>query len=289
MGISATRIEHEIDAGRWMRIAPSVVIFQNGPLIRPQMLWLGVLHGGQDAVLSHLTACETHGLRWTLDPVIHVLTPKGDLVEPLPGFRFRHTRRPYLHWSLAAGRLPARLRVDHAALLVAERDNHLRRAIGLLAATVQQGLTTADRLILASTQICKLRHGNMLKLALGDIAGGAQSFAEIDAVRLCHEAGLRAPDRQTRRRDKTGRWRWLDLEWRLADGRTIVLEVDGSFHMRTEHWWKDQKRERGIVIGGAMVLRCSSIELRLEPDDVMDDLRAAGVPTRNPFVCGRSA
>jgi hypothetical protein len=100
-------------------------------------------------------------------------------------------------------------------LLTAERDASIRRAIGLLAASVQEGLTEVDRLAVGIKEIRKLRHGKQFGWALGDIAGGAQSFAEIDIVRLCREAGLQPPNRQTRRRDKDGRWRYLDLEWVL--------------------------------------------------------------------------
>jgi hypothetical protein len=39
------------------------------------------------------------------------------------------------------------------------------------------------------------------------------------------------------------------------------------------------KRERAVVVQGDTVLRCSSIELRLEPEDVMADLRRIGVPS----------
>lgn len=185
---------------------------------------------------------------------------------------------------------PARLRIEHAALLTSERDRFLRRAIGRLAATVQQRLTTADRLLTATHEITKLRNGAPFRLALGDIAGGAQSFAEIDISRLCTEVGLRPPDRQRIRRDAKGRRRYLDCEWVLPDGRVVVLEVDGSFHMLTEHWWRDMKRERSVVVSGRIVLRCSSIEIRLEPGDILLDLAAIGVPRlQDPFVCARSA
>ncbi len=65
----------------------------------------------------------------------------------------------------------------------------------------------------------------------------------------------------------------------LPDGRIVVLEVDGSFHAEVVAWWTDMKRERAVVIQGDTVLRCSSIELRLEPTDIMSDLRKIGVPT----------
>lgn len=143
---------------------------------------------------------------------------------------------------------------------------------------MQQRLTTADRLLGASREIRKLRHGRLFRLALGDIAGGAQSFAEIDVGRLCREAGLAEPRRQRIRKDKEGRRRYLDCEWDLPDGRVLVLEIDGSFHMKTEYWWRDLRRERRVVISGPTVLRCASIEVRLEPREIALDLAAIGVP-----------
>lgn len=285
LGVSAHRVEHEIGMGRWTLPAPNVVALQNAPLVRSQRLWLGVLHAGASGVISHATACESGGLRWTLDATIHVLTEKGNLVLPLEGFRFRQTRRPYREW-LHPSSDPPRLQIEHAALLAAERDRYLRRAIGLLAAVVQQRLSTAERLTECALQIRKLRNGRQFNLALQDIAGGAQSFAEIDIGRLCVEADLRPPDRQRIRHDKTGRRRYLDCEWVLPDGTIVVLEIDGSFHLRTEHWWNDMKRERSVVVSGRRVLRCSSIEIRLDPSDVLEDLVSVGVPR---FVCDRSA
>jgi hypothetical protein len=206
------------------------------------------------------------------------MTPRGDAVLPLPGYRFHQTRRPYERWVKPVGG-PPRLPLEHAALLTAERDHNVRRAIGLLAACVQQQLTTAERFGRAIPQIRKLRHGMTFRLVLNDIAGGAQSFAELDVGRLCAEYGLLPPARQVVRLDKDGRRRYLDCVWILADGRVVVLEVDGSFHAEVVAWWSDMKRERAVVIHGDTVLRCSSIELRLEPHDVMDDLRRIGLPT----------
>lgn len=285
-GWTSEQVRHEVDQGRWQQLAPGVVALHNGPPSHAQRLWLGVLHAGHGAVLSHLTACVEGGLRWSAPVAIDVLTPKGDLVAPLPGFRFHQTRRRYEYW-VDREAAPPRLRIEHAALLTAERDRHLRRAIGLLAAHVQQGLSDPDRLLTAASQIRKLRHGAHFKLALADIAGGAQSFAEIDVVRLCDEAGLRRPDRQVLRRDRDGRRRYLDCEWRLDDGRVVVLEIDGSFHMRTEHWWRDMQRERSVVLSGRAVLRCSSVEIRLDPWAIIRDLVEIGVPSG--FVCDQPA
>jgi hypothetical protein len=109
--------------------------------------------------------------------------------------------------------------------------------------------------------------------------GGAQSFAEIDVGHLCERAGLAQPVRQAVRLDADGQRRYLDCEWELPDGRVVVLEVDGSFHLQVGNWWRDMKRERAVVLSRSTVLRCASIELRLEPWEIMADLREAGVPS----------
>ncbi len=277
LGWSHQQIEHEIVTGRWHAPAPTVVALQNAPLVHDQRLWLGTLHARPRGVISHATACSASGLqRWDAG-LIDVLTPKGDLVDEIAGFRFHQTRRDYAAW-VHPTRMPPTLTIEHAALLAAERDRSVRRAVGRLAAVVQQRLSTASRLETSSREISKLRHGKILRLALGDICGGAQSFAEIDLGRLCAMADLSPPDRQRMRRDKTGRRRYLDCEWELPDRRLVVLEIDGSFHLETEHWWVDMKRERAIVITGRIVLRCSSLEMRLDPWDIISDLVKIGVP-----------
>ncbi len=279
-GWSAHQVDHEIVYGRWASHSTTVVALQTGPLSATQLPWLGVLHAGSGSALTHATATELAGLRWHRDDdLVHVMTMKGDLVPPLRGFSFHQTRRPFQLW-VEPGSSPPRIRLEHAACLQAERQRAPRVAVGVVAAVVQQGLAAPPQLEQASLQIRKLRHGRTLRLALGDITGGAQSFAEIDVGRLCEEAGLMAPTRQSVRLDKEGRRRYLDCEWRLADGRRIALEVDGAFHLSTEQWWRDMRRERALVVGGTQVLRCSSIELRVRPDDIVEDLRLIGVPAR---------
>jgi len=280
LGWTDNQIDHEIKFGRWHAPARGVVALQNAPLTYDQRLWLGVLHAGDGAVLTHLTSCRRAGLEWKGDEdTIHVLTVKGDLVDPIEGFFFHQTRRPYGRWVRPVPSGPPRLPIEHSALLAAERDRYVRRAVGLLAACVQQRLTKADRLIGTARQIRKLRHGAIFLPLLDDIAGGAQSFAEIDVGRLCARAGLAQPTRQAVRTDNDGRRRYLDCEWQLPDGRLVALEVDGSFHLQVGNWWSDMKRERAVVLSRTTVLRCATIELRLEAWEVMADLRRAGVPS----------
>lgn len=284
LGWTDGQVDHEIKYGRWSVPARGVVSLHNVPIADHQRTWLGVLYAGNEAVVSHLTVLRGLGLKWTAPDVIDILTPRGDFIPSLPGFHFHQTRRRFQSWLRPVDEGPPRLPIEHAALLTAERQPSARAGIEVLARCVQQGLTTPERLGCTMPHIRKLRHGSQFDLALGDIAGGAQSFAEIDLATLCKEAGLMLPTRQAVRRDKEGRRRFLDFEWRLPSGEVIVLEVDGAFHMDVDNWWKDMRRERAIATESTTVLRCASVELRLTPTDILQDLRRAGVPYRGLVI-----
>ncbi len=123
-----------------------------------------------------------------------------------------------------------------------------------------------------------LRRSRRFRALLGDLAGGAQSVAEIDVRRACRRFGLAPPSRQRRRLDRDGRRRYTDCEWDLADGRTLALEVDGAFHLEVTHYTADLRRQRRLTTTQRIVIRCSAVELRDDPASVMEDLIALGVP-----------
>jgi hypothetical protein len=238
-------------------------------------MWAGTLHAGQRSALGGLTALERHGLeRWHRDDIT-VLVEKSHNLEPIDGVRFVETRRPI---SLLTSALPiATWRVEPAALLWAGYEPVTRSAYGLLAACVQQGLTTPYRLDGWITRMRPLRRAKPFRRLLGDLAAGTQSASERDLLTVCDRFGIPRPDRQTPRRDSAGRLRYTDAEWRLANGRTVVLEVDGGFHLRVEHWSADIERERQLVATGVIVVRCTALELREHPERIVRDLRVLGV------------
>ncbi|MEJ7741867.1 MAG: hypothetical protein WKF73_04545 [Nocardioidaceae bacterium] len=153
-----------------------------------------------------------------------------------------------------------------------------RFVYAMLAAVVQQRTCTTWQIDQTLAVVGRVRHKRHMRLALADIAGGAQAQGEIDVARLCRGFGLRPPDRQKPRRDPSGRLRYLDCEWVLNDGSIVVLEIDGSHHREVAHWQADMKRERRIVISRRWVLRASNYEVRHEQAEVARDLIAMGVP-----------
>ena len=150
--------------------------------------------------------------------------------------------------------------------------------MGVLAAVVQQRLTTAAKLASWVEALKPLRRAPAIRSLLTDLAGGSQSMAEVDVLQMCRGAGLAIPDRQVPRRDSSGQLRFTDCEWHLKDGRTLVLEVDGLFHLEIQHYEGDVRRQRRLTTPTRIVVRCTSNALRHEPWVLAADLRALGVP-----------
>jgi hypothetical protein len=276
LGMDHNVVRHQVEARRWVVRTPVVVSTTTGQLTWVQRAWMGLLHAGPGAAVGGLSAAKIHGLtRWDRGSITILVPDTADL-GPMPGVDFVRTRRDIAAMLAPRTRAPV-CRLEPAVLLFAGYTRSGRTACGLLAAVVQQRLTTPQALLDEMVLMHPLRRSRLFRTALTDIAGGAESLTEIDVGALCRRFGLPAPHRQARRRDAQGRLRYTDCEWRLADGRTVVLEIDGAFHMEAEHWAADISRERGLVVDGSIVLRCTSFEVRRRPEAVAEDLRAVGV------------
>ncbi len=275
LGVNRDQVAANVRAGRWAERSSVVVSTFTGELTREQHAWLGVLHAGPPALVGGYRALELHGLRsWHRDDTT-VLVDEEAHLEPLPGIDWFRTRRPLELWR---ARSPMPLaRVEPAALLCAAYEPSWRTAQGLLAAVVQQRLTTAADLRRQLARMTPLRRAPRFRVLLNEIEGGAGSLAEVDVTRMCRDFGLPLPTRQRQRRDRGGRVRYTDCEWDLPDGTVLVLEVDGAFHMEVEHWEDDIQRQRRLTTPGRLVVRCTSREVRDEPFQLAADVRALGL------------
>lgn len=275
IGLDSNYVDTQLDAGRWQEVSSVVLCTTTGVLTRTQLMWAGVLHAGPQSAVGGLTALELAGLHNWERPDVTVMLPKSHNLEPVVGVRFVETRRP-VRLMCAPGVLPV-WRVEPAALLWAAYEPVTRSAYGLLAAVVQQQLTQPTSLETWIGRMRPLRRAKTFRRVLAEIGAGSQSGAELDVIRMCARRGLPRPARQTRRTDSSGRLRYTDAEWRLPDGRVVILEVDGGFHMQVEHWADDIERERALVATGAVVLRCTALQLRDQDHVVARDLRLVGV------------
>ncbi len=268
-GYTSDHVRAQLTARRWTAYGRSVVVLHNGPLTEHQRRWVGVLSQSGGA-LTGVTAANEHGLAGFSDPLIHVVVPHGSRPHRLPGVRV-HVSRRFGEQEVHPGRSLPTVRLERALVDAAAQTRLPRYACALLAAGVQQRLTTAQRLKAELTGAGPIRHRALLGHVLDDIAGGAHSFAEIDIGRLARGAGLPLPRRQSFRFDRAGRRRWLDAEF---DG--FFVEIDGAIHLRPLSYWDDMERHNDLVIvTGQPILRFATVAIRLLPATVEAQLRSA--------------
>jgi hypothetical protein len=140
------RVQSQLVAQRWAQRTPRVVSTFTGTPTWEQRVWVAVLHAGDQALAGGLTALRWHGLRnWDRDEVT-VLVDDELCFEPVRGVRYFRTRRDFARLRHRRGELPV-CRVEPAALLFAGYERSARTAQGVLAAIVQQRLTTAQDLL----------------------------------------------------------------------------------------------------------------------------------------------
>lgn len=271
-GVHRRQLADELAAGRWQR-AGLAVVMHNGPLSPAQRWRVARVHGGPQAVLTAFTAVEAYGLTgWERDEV-HLLAPAGTRLRaacPVPVVLHLRGSR-----AIRQNRRGGIELLPDALLRAAATFAGPRPGCGLLAAAVQQRKVTADELREALRRSPRVRHRGALAAAVADIGGGAEALSEIDFVRLCRRHGLPAPVQQQLRREPSGRRRYLDATWRRADGRLVVVEVDGALHLAARRWWDDQLRQNELALADALALRFPSVVVRAEERLVVSQLRRA--------------
>jgi hypothetical protein len=273
-------IRNQLDAQRWTAWGDKVLLLQNASPSRRQMLWIAVLDASPIAALCSHTSLELAGFKpfATEAKQIHVIVPRGAKTTRFPGVVVHESRRlGEERWTHDRG-LP-RTENPRSVIDAAAWQPWPRFACLMLAAAVQQRLCKAAELDEALSYVGRVRHNAPLRVALADIARGAHSLGELDIAAICRRYCLVPPNRQVSRRDRQGNWRFLDCEWDLPSGEVVVLEIDGAHHMDVAHWQADMRRERGIVISRRWVLRATALEVRLEPQMIVADLKAIGVRT----------
>ena len=75
VGIDPDRMRNRVRSGRWQRLHRGVYATFSGKPSRETVLWAALLRAGPDAVLSHQTAAERHGLIDEPSPVIIITVP----------------------------------------------------------------------------------------------------------------------------------------------------------------------------------------------------------------------
>jgi very-short-patch-repair endonuclease len=99
------------------------------------------------------------------------------------------------------------------------------------------------------------------------------SGKENDLRRLLVSAGLPAPVTQHEIRDERGRFvARPDLAY---PGAHLVIEYDGGHHADRRQWESDLPRQNRLINAGYRVLRYCRRDLKVRPDQVVEEVRRA--------------
>jgi hypothetical protein len=273
-GLSPHVVESMLGAGRWRARGSIVLVLHNGPLSYEQELWAAVLNAGAIVAISARTAAADYGLVGWGAECIEIVVPHGTHVPPGLGLDVKvHESRRFSAEDIHPGRAIPTVWVERALVDAAVWSTRPRTGCGILAAGVQQRLTTAPRLREVLQLAGAVRHRRVLAAALADIEGGAQAMSEIDFLRFCRRHGLPRPLLQAVRLDPNGKRRYLDATFRRQDGRLVRVEIDGALHLVVTAYWGDMSRGNELVIDDELVLRFPSYVVHADDPLALDQLR----------------
>ncbi|MGO4597946.1 hypothetical protein [Terrabacter sp. 2RAF25] len=264
VGITRHDIRSEVRAERWLVLGSQTVGTSLEPLDRLSELarcWTAVWETGIDiAAVDGVTALRQAGLAGFEEQSVHLSVVHRHDTAPLPGARIHKVIRR-VPGELVLSGLP-RTRPEVAAVRASHWAASDRQAALILLMTVQQRLTTSQRLAEAQKVVRGRTRRAFIRAVVRDIAFGVQSLGELDFARLCRVRGLPEPDRQGVRRGPRGRI-YLDVGW---DDHDLIVEIDGAQHRWGLAVTTDNLRQNAVVLGGDRVLRIDVIGLRLETD-----------------------
>jgi len=261
--------------GRWQRPLKGVVVLHPVALTPDEQLWCALIAHGPQAAAAGLTAATldgfkaSRGISGANPDNRHLLVPRGRRPRGLPGVTVHAAT--LLEEDVHPARIPRRTRIARSIIDAASWATTPLQTQGIVAAAVQQGLVTPEGLERAIEPRLTLPKRTLIVETLRDVAGGSLSEYEVLFARMCREQGLPMPSRQVRRRDATGRMRYLDAEF---DEYDLVAEIDGQQHMDVLAWWEDMERSNEVVVAdGKWLLRFAGFALRHQSDRVADVLR----------------
>lgn len=259
-------VSRQVAGARWRLAGRETVATQIGQLSFTALAWRAIWETRSAlAAVDGVAALRLAGLTGFDLSAVDVSVPWETRRGPIPGVRpHRVCRQP--DEILSAG-VP-RVRAPFATVRAAHWASSDRQAALLLVLPVQQRLVRPSDLLEASTNDRVRGRRALVRQLVADIVDGAHSVGELDFAQMCRRRGLPEPDRQVVIRTAKGRV-YLDVRWSAIG---LVVEIDGSGHREALSVMDDNLRQNRVTIGDVMVLRYDLFALRLQPDEVLDQV-----------------
>jgi PAS domain-containing protein len=274
-GLSADQVLAQVESGRWRQVNEAVIVLHNGPLTGEQREVTVILSAAGVVALGGLTAAARCGLKGFETDTVHVLIQRGAKLLETPGIETAvHESRRFYASDIRYFGVAKRVGAARALLDAAVWSELDRRAALILVAGVQQRLVTVRQLAQELNKAGKVRHCRVLRLLLNDLGGGALALSEVEFLRFCARNGFPRPALNVRC-DAQGRRRYLDAEFRRADGRLEAVEVDGGVHLSLTQRWLDDLRSNDLYLSGRAGLRFPSVAIYTDDPRAVRQLRQA--------------
>ncbi len=285
-GITRLDVRTEFRAQRWTSGGRHTVVLGHRIATDVGRRWQAVWESGSGAALDGASALIAHGMTGFTPHVIDVAVQPVVRAHRLDGVRLRRYRRLAPRARLGIPRVAAAEATVHAAQWALSD----RQAALLVCLGVQQGITCAEHLLAAWSQVGRSPRRRFLDGVIRDVCDGAHSLGELDVARVCRRYGLPEPSRQVVRELPSGR-RYLALAWEEVG---LVVEVDGAHHGQRLTPIDDALRQNEVTAGDATVLRIPVLGLRLQQDAFMRQVadthrRLASTTALRSFKEGTSA
>ena len=274
VGLTPRTMRRAVRSGAWSPISGRTFLALDAAPDQAQRRVAGALQLGPCAQLAGLAALAEQG--WSGDPgdAVDVIVPRGVKASgrKLPLWLRVHERdgradAPGVVPLVA----PAPSVVDAVGWARTDRE-----AMFIVVSALQQRTTVPAALLRVVAVRPQARRAGLIREVAQEFTGGSSSMGELDLVRGCRRRGLPEPQRQRRRRDADGGARYVDAEFRAADGVPVLVEVDGAGHHTAQGRLRDVRRQRSILVpDGARFLSVTPWELRYEPDSFYEDLKRA--------------
>ncbi len=274
-----------LPGGPWQRLLPGVVLLRTGEPTRRQLVEGALLHCGDQAIVTGVEACRRQGLKRAAQPGerVHLLLPLHLKTTSTGYVLVERTKR--MPVPVRSGGLtlapPARAVLDECRRL---RERPPIRA--LLAEAVQQlGVDPAE--LAAELEAGSKRGTALPRSVLREIADGARSAAEADAMVVWRGTGLPEPVWNFELHDDRGRYIATPDAW--FDDVALAWEIDSyEFHFGQPGYAATLARNNRYAAAGVAVVQTVPSRLRSDPRSVVYELvsayRAAATRPRPPVV-----
>jgi hypothetical protein len=266
LGAGRHVVAHRVASGRWTAVGPRVVVLRTGEPTFRQRLWIATLHSGPASALAGLTAAEADGLRGFATTALHTVVPHGtdaaDLLDTDAGVTVRvHQSRRLAEPLVHPARVPRRLLLPEALVDAAAGSVSDDRARLLVIAPVQQRLLLATDLRDVVSRRPRLPRRAVIREAIDDVEGGANSLPERRCARAVRRHRLPEPTRQQAVLRADGTW-YLDADFQPYG---VGVEINGTQHQLGRAVADDDHRRNVLGTRGRLMITIGSHVVRHRP------------------------